>query len=282
MWLDRSHLNIETVALLLLLPGLAMGEATSEPKRLAANAYNSGFDLDHDTWNGMGVGSDGRIYYVLCSESIDRGAQMFSFDPATEQIRHLGDLTEACGEKGLKAIPQGKSHATFVESQGKLYFATHLAHYNVDAHGKESMNAPPPGHRPYPGGHFLAYDMAKDTFQRLASAPPGEGIISMTMDTQRGRLYGLTWPTGYFLRFDMAKRDLKQFPPIAGQGEAGKGSTFSVLCRAIVVDPRDGNASSGIKIAPSRNRDGYVSYEEKRKSTLPPSHGWVREVKTGA
>jgi len=214
------------------------------PKKLIARAYDSGFDMDHDTWNGMGVGSDGKIYYILCGELIDRGGQMFSFDPATERIRHLGDLTEACGEKGLKAIPQGKSHALFVEHHGKLYFATHLAYYTPGGGkgDKESMAKPPPGYKPYPGGHFLAYDMARGTFQRLASAPRGEGILTMTMDVRRSRLFGLTWPTGYFLRYDMARKDLKQFGPIAGLGELGDGPTFSILCRAIVVDPNDGSA----------------------------------------
>ena len=172
------------------------------------------------------------------------GAQMFSFDPATDRIRHVGDLTEACGEKGLKAIPQGKSHVTFVERDGKLYFATHLAYYNAGGakDAKEKKATPPPGYKPYPGGHFLAYDMARGTFERLASAPHGEGILTMTMDVRRGRLYGLTWPTGYFLRYDLAKQEMKQFGPVAGQGEAGDGPTYSTLCRAIVVDPDDGSA----------------------------------------
>ena len=74
----------------------------------------------------MGTGSDGKIYYVLSSESIDQGAKMFCFDPKTQQIKELGDLTEACGEKGSKAIPQGKSHVNFIEVNGKLYFGTHL------------------------------------------------------------------------------------------------------------------------------------------------------------
>jgi hypothetical protein len=212
---------------------------------ITARAYDSGFALDHDTWNGLGVASDGRVYYVLCSESIDRGAQMFCLDPSTGQLRHVGDLTEACGEKDLKAVPQGKSHVRFVEWQSKLYFATHLAYYNPgggDKGAKEVMATPPPGYKPYPGGHFLAYDMAKGTFHRLASAPKGEGILTMNMDTQRRKLYGLTWPTGYFLRYDMAKKEMKQFGPIAGRGEAGDGETYSTLCRAIVIDPRDGSA----------------------------------------
>ena len=100
-------------------------------KKITARTYNSGFALGHDSYNAMGAGSDGRIYYVLSSDNIDEGARMFCFDPKTRQIKELGDLTEACGEKGSKAIPQGKSHVNFVEANGKLYFATHVEQVSV-------------------------------------------------------------------------------------------------------------------------------------------------------
>lgn len=238
-------MNYSALTLLSLLPVLPAAGTPEGPKRLAARVYDSGWAMNHDTWNGLGVASDGRVYYVLCSESIDRGGQMFCLDPGTGQVRHVGDLTEACGEKDLKAVPQGKSHVRFVESGGRLYFATHLAYYNPGGGApgaKEVMAAPPPGYKPYPGGHFLAYDLAQGTFQRLASAPLGEGILTMNMDVRRARLYGLTWPTGYFLRYDMAKNEMRQFDPVAGRGEAGEGATYSTLCRAIVIDPRDGSA----------------------------------------
>jgi len=99
------------------------GHSASSDK-LIARTYNSGFELAHDTYNGMSVASDGRIYYVLSSESYEIGAQMYCYDPATDKIEHLGDLTEACGEKGAKTIAQGKSHVNFVERDGKLYFAS--------------------------------------------------------------------------------------------------------------------------------------------------------------
>jgi len=83
---------------------------TPQPKKLIATTYNSGFDLAHDTYNGISAASDGKIYYVLCSQAIDIGGQMYSFDPKTSKIEHVGDLTEACGEKDLKTIVQGKSH----------------------------------------------------------------------------------------------------------------------------------------------------------------------------
>ena len=210
----------------------------SPVKHLTARGFDSGFELSNGTFNGMLAASDGKIYYVLCSASIDTGAQMYSYDPATNKIEHLGDLTEASGEKGLKSIPQGKSHVNFVESDGKLYFATHVDWYSVQS-DMELMAPPPPGYKPYPGGHFLSYDLASGKFENLAKAPPGQGIITMNMDTKRRRLYGLLWPSGYFLRYDLKSGDLKAISPPSRDGE--NDHSVRVLCRALVIDPADGS-----------------------------------------
>jgi len=213
---------------------------SSSPEGLVARTYNSGFAQAHDCYNSMGTGSDGKIYYALSSESFEVGAQMFCYDPATDKIEHLGDITEACGEKDSRTIAQGKVHVNFVERDGKLYFATHVGYYSI-IDGMEKIGIPPQGYKPYPGGHFLAFDMVARKFQDLAKAPHGEGILSMTMDTRRGRLYGLTWPTGYFIRYDLADKELKNLGPISRQGENGKGENYRTLCRSLVVDPGDGS-----------------------------------------
>jgi len=207
--------------------------------RLAAQVYNSGFELAHDSYNGISSASDGKIYYVLSSQDIDVGAQIFSFDPTTDKVRHLGDLTEVCGEKGRKAIPQNKSHVRFWEAQGKLYFASHIGYYTIK-NGMETMGVPPPGYLPYPGGHFLSYDLGTGAFANLALAPHGEGIISMALDPVRGRLYGLTWPSGYFIRFDLRTRELKDLGLTSGLGESERGPHYRTICRSLGVDPTDG------------------------------------------
>jgi hypothetical protein len=217
-----------------------MPESSAPAEKLIARTFDSGFELAHDTYNGMGVGSDGKIYYVLSSESHELGAQMYSYDPATDSIEHLGDLTEACGEKGNSTIAQGKSHVNFVESDGKLYFATHVGYYSI-IDGMEKIGVPPEGFRPYPGGHFLAFDMKTGEFQDLAVAPRGEGILSMTMDTQRGHLYGITWPLGHFLHYSLESEELKDLGAISRKGEDGKGDEYRTLCRALVVDPDEGS-----------------------------------------
>ena len=49
----------------------------------------------------------------------------------------------------------------------------------------------------------------------------------MNMDTARGRIFGLTWPTGRFFRFDLARNDLKDFGPVRELGESGRGTQLS-------------------------------------------------------
>jgi hypothetical protein len=248
LFLNRSHDprlctdRLRSIALVMLLCTAPMlAAASSGDHKLVARTYNSGFPQAHDTYNGMGVGSDGKIYYVLSSESIDVGAQMFCFSAKTRQIQHLGDLTAACGEKGLKAIPQGKSHVNFVEANGKLYFASHIGVYSI-IDGMEKMGIPPEGYKSYPGGHLLAYDLKSGAFDDLAIAPGREGVLAMNMDPKHGVVFGLTWPSGRFFRFDLTSKDLKDFGKACAEGEDGKGTAYRTICRSICVDPNTGHA----------------------------------------
>src|SRR6266545_6998214 len=84
-------------------PKASVQQAGSPEKRLIARIHPSGFAQSHDTYNGMGTGSDGKVYYVLCSELPDVGARMYVYDPASGKSDFLGDLTEAAGEKGMNA-----------------------------------------------------------------------------------------------------------------------------------------------------------------------------------
>jgi len=188
------RLKLSLMSLALCVPAAV----ASAQGKLIARIHDSGFPQAHDTYNGMGTASDGRIFYVLSSERFDIGAQMYCYDPKTDKIEHVGDVTEACGEKDMKTVVQGKSHVAFQERDGKLYFATHVGWYSI-IDGMEKIGIPPEGWKPYPGGHFLAYDLRTKKFEDLGKAPRGEGILTMTMDARRGRLYGLTWPAGRFL-----------------------------------------------------------------------------------
>ncbi len=210
---------------------------------LVAKHYYSGFDQANNTYNAISSASDGKIYYVLSSKSIDEGGKMYVYNPETDQIKFLADLTDICGEKGQNAVPQGKSHVDFYEKNGKLYFSTHGGYYEIiDGMERVPVNLPN-GYKPYPGGHFLSYDLSSGEFEDLAIAPDGEGIVTMTMDTERGQIYAITWPKGYFIHYDLGKNQLKNLGQISANGESGiPGYDFRVLCRSILINPENGSA----------------------------------------
>ncbi|MDO8542382.1 MAG: hypothetical protein Q7S40_18235 [Opitutaceae bacterium] len=277
------------LSILPLLPA-GLSRAADDPfqprQRLTATTYNSGFPDAHDTYNGMGCGTDGRIYYVLSSEKFDVGAQMYCFDPDARSIRHVGDLTEACGEKGKKTIVQGKSHVNFAEVDGKLYFSTHIGYYSI-IDGMEKMGIPPAGWKAYPGGHLLSLDRNSGDFEDFGVAPEGEGILTTSMDIKRGRMYGITWPSGYFFRFDLARKNWKNFGTFAAKGESGKGADYRTLCRSIAVNPEDGSAYFSIstgdlfrydyaqdKVAPVAGEDLRKDYFGLYDPTSPGHMGY--------
>lgn len=208
---------------------------------LTAKKYYSGFELAHDTYNALSAASDGKIYYVLSSESYDRGGQVHVYDPETDQTGFLGDLTEICGEKGIHAIPQGKSHVRFYERKGRIYFATHVGVYEmIDGMERMPVN-PPDGYELYPGGHILSYDLHEGKFRNLGTVPDGEGVLTMTMDRQRGHIYCITWAEGNFIHYDLEQDTWNNLGPVSARGEAGiPGDDYRVLCRSMFIDPEAG------------------------------------------
>ncbi len=209
---------------------------------MIAKRYFSGFEDAHDTYNAITEASDGKIYYVLSSTRYDVGGQMYSYDPVADKVEFIADLSVALGEKEQNFIAQGKSHTEFYEKDGKLYFSTHVGYYEmIDGAENLPVNAPE-GYKLYPGGHFLYYDMNTKEITSLGLAPDGEGVLTMTMDKERGHLYGITWPKGYFIHYDLNTKELMNLGLVSEQGEGGViGQDYRVLCRSMFVDPRDGN-----------------------------------------
>ena len=106
----KKRKPLQWVAMTTLLAGTVLAQdgaapaqnSGASPKTLTAKVYNSGFDIAHDTYNAIDVASDGKVYYVLSSQSIDTGGQMFSFDPKTGKPNHCGDLTGSLWREGCE------------------------------------------------------------------------------------------------------------------------------------------------------------------------------------
>ena len=207
---------------------------------LVARSHNSGFEMGGTSWVSVSAAPNGKIYYTFSTTSVDQGARTYVYDPETDETTLLADLTEVSGEKDLKAIPQGKSHSNYYEKDGKLYTATHVGVHGSIEDGELAISQE--GYAPYPGGHFISYDLSTGEFEDLGIAVEGEGIVTMTMDRERGHLYGITWPRGYFVHYDLEAGEMNNLGLISGRGEAGTpGEDFYTICRAMFVDPRDGS-----------------------------------------
>ncbi len=211
---------------------------------LIAKTYFSGFEKAHDTYNALSTASDGKVYYILSSNTLESG-KLCRYDPDTDSTEILADLNDICGERDSMSIPQGKSHSRIYEMEGKLYIATHVGYYEIIGGIERLPVNPPEGYKLYPGGHLISYDLTTGKFEDLIRVPGAEGLVTMTMDTVRGHIYAISWPTGRFLHYDIKKNELKDLGTFSGNGEGGVvGEDYRVLCRSIFVDPRDGSVYS--------------------------------------
>ena len=214
--------------------------AAVESKIIECRLHESGFELSDSNFYSLTIASDGSVYYTLCCHNIDTHGRVYRYDPQTDEVRLICDLGEACGETGLKTLPQGKSHSPFYELDGWLYLSTHYGYFATTDQREEPAPVPE-GYKPYRGGHILRINMADGRVEDLAIAPPEEGILTLNMDRSRKMLYGLTWGKGHFLTYDIAKGELRDLGPACRGGECGRGDQYFCLVRTFAIDPRDGN-----------------------------------------
>ncbi len=249
-------------------PTAASATAAQPQQVLAAEVFDAAFLKGDGAWYGLGSASDGRIYYQISSHLIDGYAQFYAFDPVGRRIEHLADMGDVVGEKDRPRIPQGKIHSPIFEHQGKLYLGTHVGYYKTVMATEEIAEAK--GYEPYPGGHFLSFDLKTRAWERLAQAPKEESLLTMTMDAARHRLYGLTWPGGLFLIYDMQNRTLRNMGPVYGKAERGKGEDRMYLCRTLGIDARDGS----VYWSNTKGEIGAYRFGSDKIETLPCKLGY--------
>jgi hypothetical protein len=152
---------------------------------------------DDGFWTAIKAASDGRVYVGLCGHG--GSARMYVYEPATKEIRHLAMMQAAVHEERAGREPQGKLHSQIVEDpDGNIWFGTDMA-----SHSYLGMWDDP---RAYPGGHMMLYHPKTDLLQDLGILAPGAGIRHIVMDSQRRRIYAVTFPRGEFYVYDMNTR----------------------------------------------------------------------------
>ncbi|RKY08988.1 MAG: hypothetical protein DRP65_08370 [Planctomycetota bacterium] len=77
---------------------------------------------DAHMWSAMFIASNGNIFIGLCTHA--DAANLYVFEPATEKMRHLANLTVLLGERGKGIWTNGKIHVRMQELDGFVYFGS--------------------------------------------------------------------------------------------------------------------------------------------------------------
>jgi len=164
--------------------------------------------------------SDGRVYVGLNQHGA--GGSVAVYDPETDTMRLLGDMNVITGQHNLPVEPQAKVHSQICEGvDGKIYFGTHLSGWFGFAKFTSA--------EAYPGGHWMVYDPKSDQMTDLGVGLKGNGILTMTIDPARERLYALTFPQAHFLIYDIKT---------GRTSDMGQVQNWDALGRTLGIDDR--------------------------------------------
>lgn len=204
-------------------------------KTIPCDFFQPNFLQGDSNYHSLSSASDGKLYFSIDTHNQDYACAFYSFDPATEEMKLIAHLDKPFGEDALTGISNGKVHVPFFENDGKLYFSTHLSHYEG---GLPGFNTEKPL---YKGGFFASYDLKTGAFENLGRIIPNEGLITMTMDKENEMLYGLSWPSALLISYDMKRKEMRSWGAVQDRGEWGHlTGEWDRVCRTLGLDP-DGN-----------------------------------------
>ncbi|MHC4716025.1 MAG: NHL repeat-containing protein [Planctomycetota bacterium] len=145
-------------------PGPVGSAKVCRVRSFALNGYVRKLD---GQWQGIRYASDGNVYFASSTHAHDHGGAVFRYDPRSGKLKMLcEDISRVCGEDPTRSTPQGKIHSDFVESNGWIYFATHLACYW------------PAAADAYTGSHLVGLEMKTGRFRDFGILKPGFSCYS--------------------------------------------------------------------------------------------------------
>ena len=181
---------------------------------------------EESMWSALYGAKSGKIYIGLCTHA--EAAHFYEFDPATETMRHIVDLTKLHGERGEGINTNGKIHVRMGEDdEGNVYFGS----LNEDT-GPECIDP-----SSYKGAFWYRYCPKADKVEVLGKISRHFGLLGMVMDPKYMRLYGLA-EDGHLYMHDIAAKYTR---------DLGKVDDWDI-CRTIFADD-EGNVYGSYPVA---------------------------------
>ena len=199
---------------------------SKEKKAVVQHFKFVGDHREESMWSALYGAKSGKVYIGLCTHA--EAAHFYEFDPETQIMRHIVDLTELHNERGEGINTNGKIHVRMGEdADGNIYFGG----LNEDT-GPECIDP-----SSYLGAFWYRYNPKEDKVEVLGKISRHFGLLGMVMDPVYMRLYGLA-EDGHLYMYDIAGKYTR---------DLGKVDDWDI-CRTIFAD-EDGNVYGSFPVA---------------------------------
>ncbi len=201
-------------------------ETKSEPKAIVDHYRFAGDYREESMWSALYGAKSGKIYIGLCTHA--EAAHFYEFDPATQTMKHIVDLTQLHNERGEGINTNGKIHVRMGEDKdGNIYFAG----LNEDT-GPECIDP-----SSYKGAFWYRYNPKLDKVEVLGKISRLFGLLGMVYESVYNRVYGLA-EDGHLYMHDIAGKFTR---------DLGKVDDWDI-CRTIFADDK-GNVYGSFPVA---------------------------------
>ena len=144
---------------------------------------------------------DGRIH--VGSAKYGHNSFLVEFNPHTGKQRVVLDTHKTCGLTATGYAAQAKLHTrNFTAASGKVYVGSKQG-YPIDG-----------DKQPYPGGYVMTWDPRTGQTENLGMPFAGQGVIDVTADEARGRLYAVTCEDQHWMLGTLAGAPWKELGPM--------------------------------------------------------------------
>lgn len=200
----KYFLFLSFVFLSLLLSSTSFPQQKdNQVKYVYAKAYHvlPGTHNNESGYFSLCEGLDGKIY--IGTAKYNENSYLVEFDPYTENQKIVIDTHKVCGISATGYAAQAKIHTrNFVAPGGRIYVGSKQGYRSK---GDDSE---------YPGGYVMVYDPAIQKAENLGMPYPGEGVIDVVADEERGLVYVVTCENQHWMLYDMKTKKYRELGPI--------------------------------------------------------------------
>jgi len=159
-----------------------------------SHRFTGGSEREDSMWSALYAAKSGKLYIGLCTHA--EAAHFFEFDPQSQAMLHVADLTAFKGERGKGIRTTGKIHVRMGEDeQGRIYFGDFC-----EDTGPECVDP-----ASYRGPHWFRYDPAQRQLENLGQINRQWGLLGFVLEPKYGRLYGLA-EDGHLYTLDLKSK----------------------------------------------------------------------------